>query len=91
MSKQELKSLLSQAYELEAELIRVVKQCLQEIFPDDKGVVCEFLEDVENGMEWSGCLQGITHIRSNREFVKNRAKELAEKNKNEKSESESKD
>lgn len=61
MKDKELKTLLIKAYELESNLYDFCIECLNKIYGDDaKEAIFMFDEDIEEGMDWNGCLQSLS-------------------------------
>jgi len=55
-----LKQLISESYQMESDLVELIKECLKEIFKDNHLAACSlFEEDLEGGRDWNGCLQSL--------------------------------
>lgn len=55
-----LKLLLSEAYEVEGELIQLIEQCFKEMFKENSIYMYSLFEDdLESGRDYNGCLQPL--------------------------------
>lgn len=72
----ELKLLLSDSYQLESELTDIIKQCFEEIFKDQGSYAYSiFKDDLLNGRENCGCLQGLNYYK---QLIAENEKRIAE-------------
>lgn len=57
-----LKTLLTESYQLESELLELIDQCFKEIFTD-KFIIAQnsFEEDLYSGRHFNGCLQNLDY------------------------------
>lgn len=67
-----IKTLLSEAYEVEGELLSFIEQCFKELFKDDAVYAFSlFEEDVDSGRDYNGCIQNLDFFQ--RQVEENRA------------------